>query len=148
MRKLLMFVGSALALSFYLNCSVSLASNNIQKNENDMDITSPKHLISKENKIEFDDEEMNKSFENKKIEESKKIEPDCTVHTRQIGGMDQAIYETVETHQDKGGKAFKHSYTYLGTGLFLYEKTDDAVLLKKLFHKDCINCVKRKGAES
>lgn len=74
--------------------------------------------------------------------------PDCSVHTRWIGGMGQAIYETVETHQDKDGKAFKHSYTYLGTGPLLCEKTDDAALLKKLFHKDCINCVKRKGTES
>lgn len=73
--------------------------------------------------------------------------PDCTVHTRQIGGMDQAIYETVETHYDKYGKAFEHRYTYLGTGTLLYERTDDATLLKRLFHKDCINCVKRKSAK-
>ena len=74
--------------------------------------------------------------------------PDCTVHTRQRGGMCQAIYETVETHQDKNGEAFEHRYTYLGTGASLCERTDDATLLKKLFHKNCINCVKRKSVKS
>lgn len=74
--------------------------------------------------------------------------PDCTVYTRRIGGQDQAIYETVETHQDKTGNVFEHRYKHLGTGVLLSYTTDDATLLKRLFHKNCINCVKRKSAQS
>ena len=93
--------------------------------------------------IESEDAEASR-----KLPKSPQPAPDCTVHTRQAGGMGQAIYETVETHQDKDGKAFEHRYMYLGTGPSLYGRLDDATLLERLFHKDCINCIKRKSGKS
>jgi hypothetical protein len=114
MGKLFMLMGSSLVLSLCLNCSASLASNNMQKNDEAMDITSPpKHLISKENKIEFDDEEINKFPENKKIEESKKIEEDVTSEDLRKEQASKAASERVKKllglNQPNTGGRTKHN---------------------------------------
>jgi len=71
MKKSLVLVGSVLALSFYFDGHFSVASQ-INKQSDDMEITSPKYKSLEGNKIE---EEINQFSVNQGIEENK-IEED------------------------------------------------------------------------
>ena len=90
MKKSLVLVGSVLALSFYFDGHFSVASQ-INKQSDDMEITSPKHKSLEGNKIE---EEINEFPVNQVIEENK-MEEDAEDETLRKQRARMAAYERV-----------------------------------------------------